>query len=679
MKSKNVVRAFTYMGIVANGAAQEENINDLGESVFVAEVGDLIAGIEQSKEKVALSPGGASIIDSEDWTGRVLKPEEIFQFDPGVYARSEGTGTDSRLSVRGSGIQRRFGSRGVSLLLDGAPLNSADGSYYLRAIDPFSISHIETFRGGNGLRFGANQLGGAIQIHQKNGINNPGGEFVLEYGSFETYRTHLSQGGQHGKWDYHLGYSYTETDGFRDRQNSDTHHFTANLGYHWNENTVTRGYFLFSDSDALLAASLTEAQFLADPQQSQPGIDPNTDRDLSTIHVGVNTKWKHDSGEWNLNVGYQYIDFDHLTGFGLFAFNNLVDFDTDEFSISLQGHHDYLIGNVKNRLYTSLAVDYGRNRVGGFSGFVTPFSGPAGINDREDTSENVKVYFENDTTFSNNHHLILGAGYLRSERRRNLGPNDENSIAFNSTDEGLVWRAGYLYENQGVQYFANVSQSFEAAPFSEAEESTITDPQQAITYEIGTRYENDWLKGEITWYLSDVRDEFVFEQIGLNSGVFEITNADTTHTGIEAAVSVDVTEAFKFQSDLQVNFDLTYQYNDFTFDEGPNAGNTIPVISEHVFASRVSVGKGTWSTSLSADWLPEGLFADNENTLETPGYAVFDWSVEWEVQPGVQLYGGVNNIFDREFVSTVTVNPDSDSFINPGDGRSAFLGVKLTW
>lgn len=674
-----MVCSVAYISMVASVAAQEDNLYDLGVSAVTADTGDLIADVEKSKEKVALTPGGGSVIDSEDWTGRIIKPEEIFQFDPGVYARSEGTGNDTRLSVRGSGIQRRFGSRGVSLLLDGAPLNSADGSYYFRAIDPFSISHIETFRGGNGLRFGANQLGGAIQLHQKNGISDPGGELITEYGSYETFRTHLAQGGRHGNWDYRLGYSYSETDGFRDRQDSDTHHFTANIGYHWSDEAVTRAYFLFSDSDALLASSLTEEEFRDDPQQSQPGIDPNTDRDLSTIHVGLNTQWRNHSGEWNFHVGYQYIDFDHLTGFGLFAFNNLVDFDTDEISISLKGHQDYQVGNIQNRFYSSLAADYGRNRVGGFSGFVTPTSGPAAINDREDTSENIKIYFENDTTIAENHHFILGAGYLRSERRRNLGPNDERSIPFNSSDEGVVWRTGYLYETSAVQFFANVSKSFEAAPFSEAEESTITDPQEAITYEIGTRYENDWLKGELTWYYADVRDEFVFEQVGLNSGVFEITNADTTHTGIEAALSIDVSEALEFHSDLQVNFDLSYQYNDFTFDEGPDAGNTIPVISEHVFASRISIGRDTWSTSISADWLPEGLFADNANTLQTSGYAVFDWSAEWEVKSGVKIYGGVNNIFDREFASTVTVNPDSDSFINPGDGRSAFVGVKLAW
>ena len=175
---QTMVHAFACVGFSLVASAQIDQAalsagspQDLGESLVVGDGGDLLAGIVQSDLRVRGISGGGSVVDSEDWRGRIVKPEEVFQFDPGVYARSSGTGNDSRLSVRGSGIQRRYGSRGVSFLIDGAPLNSADGSYYFRAIDPLSISHIESFLGGNGLRYGANQLGGAIQIHQKNGVS----------------------------------------------------------------------------------------------------------------------------------------------------------------------------------------------------------------------------------------------------------------------------------------------------------------------------------------------------------------------------------------------------------------------------------------------------------------------------------------------------------------------------
>ncbi len=84
-------------------------------------------------------------------------------------------------------------------------------------------------------------------------------------------------------------------------------------------------------------------------------------------------------------------------------------------------------------------------------------------------------------------------------------------------------------------------------------------------------------------------------------------------------------------------------------------------------------------TSVSVDWLPSGLYADNLNTIETDGYAIVDLDLEYQLNPKVSLYGGVSNLFDESFVSTVTVNPTSDSFINPGDGRAAYFGVKVKW
>ncbi len=115
--------------------------------------------VEAAEERVKSLAGGASIITPDLWTGRTRQPEEIFRFDPGVNVRSRGLASDSRLSIRGSGIQRRFGDRGVSLLLDGIRANDADGSFYFRAIDPLSINHVEVYRGANGLAYGGSQLG----------------------------------------------------------------------------------------------------------------------------------------------------------------------------------------------------------------------------------------------------------------------------------------------------------------------------------------------------------------------------------------------------------------------------------------------------------------------------------------------------------------------------------------
>ncbi|SHI42027.1 iron complex outermembrane recepter protein [Rubritalea squalenifaciens DSM 18772] len=678
------MKSFHYVlaSVSALSLLHAEETQTLEASTLTAQSPDLLESIAKSEEQIASLPGGATITDSADWTGSIVKPEEIFQLDPGVYARSSGTANDTRLSVRGSGIQRRYGSRGISLLVDGMPANHADGSYYFRIFDPLSISYVESYRGANGLAYGGSQLGGAINVVQKNGLSHPGGQLLAEYGSYDSYRTAFQYGGSNEKWDWFAGYTYAESDGYRAHSSWASHQLNTSLGYHWSESALTRISLLFSDSDGLLTGSLTEDQYDDDPQQSS-NAGTDLDRDLSTIRIGQRTAWETANGAWQFSTNYQYLDFDHLTTTkGLFfpKFDNLIDYDTDELSLNLRGRQSYSALGLKHTFRSNFDFIYGVNELGGSSAF-----GAAGIVDRKETSRNLNVYLENTSHLTEQHNLIYGLGYVDSYRKREIRSADSTGLTrFDDSQNGFTWRAGYLYElDEKNQYFANISQSFESAPFSEL--GNIANPQEAITYEIGTRLApTNWLSGELTLYYSEVNEEFVYEETGPGTNVYNVTNADTTHQGIELAAHANLTEAFKLAGNTSYSFDLAYQLNDFTFDEGPAKGKDIPVVSKHVISSRITAGDsdGRWKAALSVDWLPDGLVADNNNTLSTPGYALWDLFGEYQVTENLSIYAGVDNLLDKKYVSTVTVNPDTSgtpAYINPGDGRTAYIGAKLVF
>src|SRR3546814_20607680 len=73
-------------------------------------------------------------------------------------------GDDARISVRGSGLSRAYGARGISLLLDGVPMNTADGLVDFFEVDPSASRSVEVLKGGHALRFGANARAGAINL-----------------------------------------------------------------------------------------------------------------------------------------------------------------------------------------------------------------------------------------------------------------------------------------------------------------------------------------------------------------------------------------------------------------------------------------------------------------------------------------------------------------------------------
>src|SRR3546814_4459145 len=98
-------------------------------------------------------------------------------------------GDDARISVRGSGLSRAYGARGISLLLDGVPMNTADGLVDFFEVDPSAYRYVEVFKGGNALRFGANALGGAINLVTPTGRDASAFDGRIDVGSFGYVRS----------------------------------------------------------------------------------------------------------------------------------------------------------------------------------------------------------------------------------------------------------------------------------------------------------------------------------------------------------------------------------------------------------------------------------------------------------------------------------------------------------
>ena len=118
----------------------------------------------EARHAIEHVPGGVDLVEADEWrdsAARTLK--DVLDYTPGVFVQPK-WGEDSRLSIRGSGLSRNFHLRGVQLLVDGIPMNAADGSADFQEIDPTAFAYSEVYKGANALRYGANSLGGALQF-----------------------------------------------------------------------------------------------------------------------------------------------------------------------------------------------------------------------------------------------------------------------------------------------------------------------------------------------------------------------------------------------------------------------------------------------------------------------------------------------------------------------------------
>ena len=140
--------------------------------------------LETLRERIAKIPGGAEVIDAETYKkGRATTLKDALDYAPGVFIQSRFGAEESRLSIRGSGIQRTFHGRGIKLLQDGIPLNLADGGFDFQAVEPLSAKAVEVFRGANALEYGATTLGGAVNFLSRTGYDAPRFSALFEHGS----------------------------------------------------------------------------------------------------------------------------------------------------------------------------------------------------------------------------------------------------------------------------------------------------------------------------------------------------------------------------------------------------------------------------------------------------------------------------------------------------------------
>ena len=119
---------------------------------------------EQAQTEIQLTPGGVELIPDTVFRNTPAQTvKDVLGWTPGVIVQPR-YGDDGRVSIRGSGLSRNYGNRGLNMFMDGIPINTSDGLVDLFEIDPTAYRYVEVFKGANALRFGANSLGGAVNF-----------------------------------------------------------------------------------------------------------------------------------------------------------------------------------------------------------------------------------------------------------------------------------------------------------------------------------------------------------------------------------------------------------------------------------------------------------------------------------------------------------------------------------
>jgi iron complex outermembrane receptor protein len=675
-----------------------------------------IPSIEVMGRELDRVPGATTLIDAETYKkGRANTLKDALDYAPGVFVQPRFGSEEARISIRGSGLQRTFHGRGLKLMQDEVPLNIADGGFDFQAVDPLTARSIEVYRGANALQFGATTLGGAINFTTPTGYDAPGVRLRTEYGSFNTARALYETGRVVGPFDYYTSFSHLSTEGYRDHSAQNNQRLFSNFGLKLNDSLETRFFVTWVHSQSELPGSLTKAQLETNPRLAArsgiatfDNITSDWQRNYDLLRIANKTTWQQGDHRLTLTSFYSRKDLHHPI---LFVIDQL----TDDFGMGLRYDYSGDVAGHRNRFTLGFNPTWGFNNDRRYDN-VRGASGTQRAHMRQ-YAGNFDLYADNQFWITEQLALSLG-GQISAAQRSNENRALGNNPAFSDDQQwwGYSPKIGLLFEsNPGLQWFANLSRSFEPPSFGELVGTSLSgfpnfsltrtlpvplEAQTATTVEVGTRGKRNRFQWELAWYHAWIENELLEFQIapGLNRTV---NAGKTIHHGIEAGGSVDVLRGLfdkgqasaQKQSQASTSDHFTgdklvlrgaYLWNQFRYQNDPTYGDRpLAGIPEHYVRSELTYEHPAgFYVGPNLECVPKGYRVDSAGTLFTDSYFLLGARIGWRSAKKLSVFLEGRNLTDKRYAATTGVVSNattSPAQFLPGDGRSLFLGVEYRW
>lgn len=224
---------------------------------------------------------------------KTIGTEEALRLVPGVRIDNQHDGERVHISIRGQGILTERGVRGISVLLDGIPLNDPSGFVPdLYDVEWASVNKIEVLKGPAGSLYGGSSSGGVINIFTNTGGNKPiNGEVSEIVGSNGFFKTFLQLYGSKDDLDYRVSYSQTNGDGYRDHQAFWGNKLYEKISYHPTKELSLSQIFAHTDYFQQNPEGLNLEQFDNLRQANPDALPFNEYQKTNRNTFGVNGKY----------------------------------------------------------------------------------------------------------------------------------------------------------------------------------------------------------------------------------------------------------------------------------------------------------------------------------------------------------------------------------------------------
>lgn len=181
------------------------------DQMDTVETREVVVSATKTPVPVTQLTSAVEVITGEELERRHVKTVvDALRLSQGVTVFSNGgPGTASSVRIRGSNSDQ------VLVVIDGAIMNSGTlGNFNFANLTADNIERIEVLRGAQSMLWGADSMGGVINITTKKGAGAPSASAFFEYGSFSSIREGGQASGKTGPVDFSVALSRWDYTGF---------------------------------------------------------------------------------------------------------------------------------------------------------------------------------------------------------------------------------------------------------------------------------------------------------------------------------------------------------------------------------------------------------------------------------------------------------------------------------
>jgi len=642
-------------------------------------------------------PGGTSLVDSRTIReSRGANLQDVLDFVPGVLIRPRfGAADESQLSLRGSGLRNNFHLRGVNVLLDGFPYGNADGFSDFESLELLATKGIEVYKGANALRFGANTLGGAINLVTKTGYDAGLLELRSEAGSFGFLKNYLATGQVYGPFDVYLGLTDTELQGYREHSEQIRRRVYSTYGYRLDGGTTLRLDVSYVRNEENLPGSLTRQEFERNPRQRNPDAafaEEARNYDYTRVAFTVRTPLTTTQA---LEAATQF-NFQNLNHPLSFA---IIDDVTYTWGSELRYLLTAPLLGHANRFTLGLQYAGTSQRDKNFANVQSRRG--AETKDQTNKATNVGGYLEEQFDVLDTVTLVAGGRGQYAHRAvadHFLADGDQSGrVDFFAVSPklGIIWHV-----IPAVQVYGNVSHTYEpplilelTAPGQIGGNLHQLKAQKAWQFEIGTRGKlGTRLAWDVTVYDIELWDEIQNVNVrpfpGAPFTIPRYQNIDRSrHLGVEVGGTLLLLHDLSGQLGLGRAGDtlalrLAYTWSHFVFvNDAQFRNNDLPGAPQHFLRSELRYDHpvGLWIAP-GVESVPAGYAVNSANTAQTDPYTLFHLRLGYDYKPWeLGVFFEARNVTNTRYAAAVTVDDANGRFLLPGDGRAFYGGVSWRW